>query len=341
MVPQNSESAGPEWAVTMFSFTTELVTGDRTPLQLIEDVAEQDLARIVEIDGPQHFSTFPSFDREEIEQVRDLVDRHGLRLSMLGIYNDSAARIDRAFSLEESERFVAQQIEGAARLGFWAVRIAFPTDPALLERLVPHARNHGIRILEEVQGAATVDSAVFAEHRELVARLGSDTLGFVFDLSACMAALPVTYLEELRRLGVPEKAVRYLDDSWVSEHPATVRAELDRLVDGALLTSAARVRLSMPFGRFGHSTVADWRDVLGEFSAIHLKYWDLEDDDYRVSRPLADVRREFGAIGYDGIVTSEWGGHEWFELDQANGFDMTRGHHRLFDESLTRVYSGS
>lgn len=325
------EATDDSWAVTMFSFTSSLVRGERTPVQLIEDVVDAGLATTIEVDAPQHFATYPDFDAEEVEALRSVVARRGIRLSMMGVYNDAGSRRESAFTLEESVRYISRQLEVASELGFIGARIMFGLDPALLEKLAPEAERHGVPLWQEVQGGARPDGAEFERQREAIQRIGSDKLGFVFDLSACMAALPVTYLEALRREGVPNDVVQYLDDEWPTGETTRVRSGLDARLESLDLPPSAMLRLSMPFGRFGNSSVADWRDALGEFDAVHLKYWDVEDDDRRVSQPLADFRREFGAIGYTGVLTSEWGGHEWLDDD---GFGMTRRHRALFDRAV-------
>ncbi|MFF2050314.1 hypothetical protein ACFVU2_01815 [Leifsonia sp. NPDC058194] len=316
----------------MFSFTTELVRGDRSPLELIEDVLASGVTDTIEVDGPQCFTSLPVFPPEEVTAFREMVDRTGVGLSMLGVYNDRFTRPGHVFTAQEGADFISGQLASAAALGFRDTRIAFPTDPEVLRLVAPSAEEHGVRLLQEVQGAATPDDLIRA--LEAVDRIGSDALGFVFDLSACMPALPLTYLEALRRDGVPSSLVSYLDDAWRADSLDSMRQRLAELSQDLPLAPAARTRLSMPFGRFGRTTVADWRPLLSHFDAIHLKFWDLEDDELRVSAPIADVRQEFGAIGYDGVVTSEWGGHEWFELAEHGGQEMSVGHRRLYDESV-------
>lgn len=316
----------------MFSFTADLLRARRTPLELMAQVVDEGLARIIEIDGAQHFASYPHFSPAEVEQLADERARLGISFGMFGVYDDRARRPGHLHTLDESVAYLSRQMEVAAQLGFVAVRIAFGIDPDLLARLAVEAERWGVSVWQEVQGA-TQPGEQFERQQLAIERIGSDKLGFVFDTSACMPALPVTYLEELRRIGVPEDVVNHLDAEWSVSDPATLRAGLDGRMPGASLNPEQSLRLSMAFGRFGHTSMADWRDVLPHFRAIHLKYWDLEDEDQRVSRPLADVRRMFGSAGFDGLVTSEWGGHEW--MADADAFRMTREHRAIYDSALT------
>lgn len=328
--------AGMTWAFTMFSLTHEFIVGDRSPAQLLEDVVDANLANVIEIDAPQYFESYPHFSGEELDKFRACVERHGIQLSILGVYNDFGIRRGRPLDLDETETYIARQLEVAGLLGFAAARISFGVAPELLQRLAHHAEQYGVPLLQEAQGPLTPTGREFESQRAAIDRIGSQYLGFVFDLSMCMPRLPITYLEELRRVGMPEVAVRYLDEAWLTEDMGTIRERLSQLTSGAALTPDAPARLFLMFGRFGRTQVADWRDALGEFDAVHLKYWDLEDDDGRVSTPLADFRREFDSIGYHGVVTSEWGGHEWFVDGQPGGIDMARRHRAMFDAAANR-----
>ena len=75
--------------------------------------------------------------------------------------------------------------------------------------------------------------------------------------------------------------------------------------------------------RFGRSDAAALRGILPLVGAIHLKFWDLDDCDDRVSAPIRELGGELGRAGFSGPLTSEWGGHEWLDSDPA---EMTREH---------------
>ena len=57
------------------------------------------------------------------------------------------------------------------------------------------------------------------------------------------------------------------------------------------------------------------RDILPLVGAFHLKFWDLDDTDGRVSSPIRDLGAELTGADFTGTLCSEWGGHEM--LDRA------------------------
>jgi hypothetical protein len=83
--------------------------------------------------------------------------------------------------------------------------------------------------------------------------------------------------------------------------------------------------------RFGRAEAADLRDVLPLVGAFHLKFWDLDDTDERVSAPIRALGAELAGRSFRGTFTSEWGGLEWLDDDPA---DMTRAHLALARAAL-------
>jgi hypothetical protein len=58
---------------------------------------------------------------------------------------------------------------------------------------------------------------------------------------------------------------------------------------------------------------------------VHAKYWDWEDADAQVVAPQTRCLAELAAVGYEGSVSSEWGGSEWHGLE-VEAVALTRRH---------------
>ncbi|MGN6220897.1 MAG: hypothetical protein ACTHNQ_15465 [Microbacterium sp.] len=319
-----------QWAVTMFSFTRELMARNVRPTDLLVRARKADLGSAFEIDGFQHFATLPDVDECETAAFRRAVDENGVRLTQLGIYDDLFVNPKRRADVTARVAYLERQIASAAHLGFRTAKIAWGVDLDVLDGLRPCLDRFGVTLTQEAQGSIRADSADLARRVAMALRF-PDNFGFVFDLSACMYGLPITYLEDLRRRGVPAAAVRLLADEW----PSSGQAIRDRVFDAAgAVSPEARLRLSMPFGRFGNSLVAEFRDFLRLVDIVHLKFWDLEDQDGIVSFPMRDLAGELTRIGFQGPITSEWGGHEWLSMEDADATTMTRSHRKLFRRSL-------
>lgn len=323
-----------QWAVTMFSFTSEIVKGARSPQQLLDAAREADLAEWFEIDGFQHFSTFPVVGDAEADRFREHVSQLGIRLTELGIYDDLYLDPRRMADLGQRVSYLELQIESAHRLGFPAVKIMWGVDLEVLEGIRPCLERLGLRLYQEAQGALRADSSDVDRRVDFVLRHPT-VYGFVFDLSACMYGLPVTYLEELRRLGIAEEVVQIIEEAWPSERGHDLRDRVLAATERVDLSATARLRLMMPFGRFGNSHVSEWREFLPLANIIHLKFWDLVDDDGIISAPMRDLARELERSGFAGPVTSEWGGHEWLDGEGFDPVTMTRGHRSLYQAAVS------
>jgi len=83
--------------------------------------------------------------------------------------------------------------------------------------------------------------------------------------------------------------------------------------------------------RFGRSDATVISDVLPWVGAFHLKFWDLDDADDRVSGPIRDLGALLRGTGFAGTFCSEWGGHEWLDDDPTR---MTRDHLALARRAL-------
>jgi hypothetical protein len=136
-----------------------------------------------------------------------------------------------------------------------------------------------------------------------------------------MPSLPESYLEELRRGGVEEALLSRLSTAWqdAETHDAVIAALRAGSVPPAVHTMFMNLLV-----RFGRSEAADLRDVLPLTAGVHLKFWDLDDADGRISRPITELGRELRTAGFTGTLCSEWGGHEW--IDDISPDDATRRH---------------
>ena len=86
--------------------------------------------------------------------------------------------------------------------------------------------------------------------------------------------------------------------------------------------------------RFGRSDAADLRGILPLTGGFHLKFWDLDDADGRVSQPIRELGGELARAGFEGTLCSEWGGHEW--LQDLDATETTRAHLQLARTALAQ-----
>lgn len=306
-------------AASAFNWTPEIARGDRSPADLAVESVADGVAATIEIEAGQVWRGFPHPTETEIDALRDRIDRAGGRVSIVGVSIDDWAPDDSRRTDDERLAFLLPQLRAAARLGAGGVRLPLgQAGPSLLRRLQAELHDLGLTLFEEAQGHQTPVAAAsaFAD----IAELDDPRIRVLIDISMLMPALPVTYLKRLRHGGLSEPVVRVLETQW--QDPATHRLVIDQLRTGSIPPALHTLVMNM-LVRFGRSDAADLRQVLPMTGAVHLKFWDLDDADGRVCRPIRSIADELRAAGFTGTLCSEWGGHEW--LDDRPG-PMTRDH---------------
>ncbi len=320
------------WAVTMFSFTNELQERERTADELLRGVAEAAVADAVEIDAAQHFDSFPAFARTEIDAFRRSIDATGLTPTMMGVYLDQRIDARGPRSMTDDLEILARQAHAASAMGFFGIRIGLGSvDADLRKRILPDLEKWGVKLLFEVQAGARPDSPAIDEIRRQRDELDTDHLGFVFDTSLVMPDFPPTWRDALLADGVPDTLIAEVEGLWrsrASDGWHRTQAAIRKIG----LPPAAVRRLEMPFRRFGCSAMTDWEDFLDDVTAVHMKYWDLDERGGAVDQ-TRDVKDALRRHGYSGSVCSEWGGHDWLDSQSHSAVEMTRRHRKIFDQA--------
>jgi hypothetical protein len=305
---------------TAFSFTNEWLARRYTLEQLLRRVTELELGPGIELIGFQAWRGYPVLPAEDVLAFRRLVDELGLEPAALGAYVDLARRADRPMSTTEAVDFLAPQIAAAEALGFPLIRLHAGIPLAVLEQLAPAAVRAGVRLATEVQGGQTPDDLV-----------ESPNVGLVLDFSVAMAAVPASFVEAVCRLGMARDAVDGLVALWAQDaSPQELFAAIAEIDAPAAALDEARAG----FVRFGRQDPQAWLPLVPQIAYAHAKFWELDDagdDPTTRTAELIDVLRDGG---YDGFLSSEWGGSAWRDADEIDAFELVRRHHDLISSPI-------
>ena len=85
----------------------------------------------------------------------------------------------------------------------------------------------------------------------------------------------------------------------------------------------------------GHVDPAEWADIMPQIKHVHAKFYDIDEygDEPAIDYPA--IVREFVRGGYSGFFSSEWEGHAFADLDEADPVDLVRKQHDLIRRSIT------
>jgi hypothetical protein len=311
-------------SASAFNWTPEVIRAETTAAAIAVGVVTSGVAQVIEVEAGQVWRSYPDPADAEVDALREsLVQARGA-VSIVGASIDdwttSAARRDD----DERLAFLLPQLRAAARLGADGVRLPIgQAGPGLLRKVQPVLHDLGITWFEEAQGSQTPTAS--AVDAEVIADLDDPRIRLLVDISMLMPALPVSYLELMEASDLPRDLVTLLSDEW--EDPATRGAVLGAMADGSRVPHFMDMVV-----RFGRSRAADLRDWLPLVGAFHLKFWDLDDSDGRISTPIRELGAELASTSFSGTLCSEWGGHAWLDDDATS---MTTAHLALAGEALT------
>lgn len=309
--------AGWTLAASSFNWTADVVRARTSAQDIAVAIPVAVGVDVIELEAGQVFRSFPAPGAREVDALREAVVAGGGRVSIVGASVDDFVSSSERRTEDARLAFLEPQLRAARQVGAWGLRLPFgQTGRSLLERLQPLLRELDLTLYEEIQGQQSLtDPGV-----EIIRELADDRIRLLVDTSMFMPALPPSYLERLRAGGVPGSLVDRLSESWLDPH--THVAVLELLRTGAVPPAVHTLYMNL-LVRFGRSEVAELRNVMDLVGGVHLKFWDLDDSDSRVTAPI----RELGAVladkGFRGTLTSEWGGHEWLDDDPTT---TTRQH---------------
>lgn len=310
-------------SASAFNWTPEVIRADRTATAIAVGVVTGGIADRIEVEAGQVWRSYPAPLNSEVDALRESLTAAGGAVSIVGASIDEWTADGRRRDDDERLAFLMPQLQAAARLGAQGVRLPIgQAGPALLRRLQSVLHELDITWFEEAQGSQTPVAA--AREAEVIADLGDPRIRLLVDISMLMPALPVSYLEGLEASGLPADLLARVRDEWVD--PATHAAVLEAIPSGVRVPHYMDMVV-----RFGRSRASDLRAWLPLIGAFHLKFWDLDDADGRVSTPIRELGTEIAGTTFSGTLCSEWGGHAWLDDDAAT---MTAQHLALARRAL-------
>ena len=315
----------PVQGVTLYSFTRDFHARNHSVEELVREVARRGLGPGAELVGFQSIKGFPAVTDDYVESFRALVDETGLVPTCLSANADAGLRRDRMLTDDELVDYMAPQVEAAARLGFPVVRVQISLTPDDMERLLPLAEKHGVRLGLEIHSHQHPKHPKILALLERYEQLGSPFLGFVPDWGATLREVPTTLLARYRRDGVDEELLQQLLATW-HEHDAEgapMTEEQHGRWFGQVMGLANRygagdraIEMAVNItGLFGHAEPEDWLDVLPWAVHMHGKFYEIDAAGDEPSVPVQRIVELVVENGWSGSISSEWEGFHWDDWD--------------------------
>jgi sugar phosphate isomerase/epimerase len=334
-------TSGIKLGLTLYSLTSEWAAGRYDLHGLLDAVAAAGIGPGIEIVASQTLRTYPLVTDEFVREWRDAFDRHGFVPSSFGANLDMGRRRDRDMTLDEEYEFTVAQFRSARALGFPLVRIQ-SAKPELIRRLMPVAEELDLTLGWEIHAPLGPNSPKVVEIRELYAEIGSPRLGFVADFSSTMHAMAPTTLRKLGSMGLAAQDLDRLQEIWATD--ADINAQHGEFVEYLHSRGIAPESLGsfarLAFNMHGHVDPAEWADIMPRIVHVHAKFYDIDEHGDEPAIDYPELVRVFVEGGYSGFFSSEWEGHAFADLGEADPIDLVRRQHALIRRSIAAALAG-
>ena len=321
---------GIKLGTTLYSMTSEFAAGQYTPETLIRAVAEQGIGPGVEFNIAQLLRTYPDVDKEFVDLWFKTLEECELEPSAVGTNLDMGRRKHRDMTPDEEHEFLARQLKTAHTLGFKRIVIR-SHGKELLRSLLPLAEKYDQQLGLEIHAPLGPNSPEVLQIREMYDELQSERLGFTADFSSTMHSLSPTLLRTLREMGMDEKHFSVMDEIWREPTPMQVRNQKfeDYLTGEGVdfLRFGPFTRLA--FNMHGLVPPEEWLDIMPQMFHVHAKFYDIGPDGEEPAMDIPRIVRQFVKGGFEGYLSSEWEGHAFSDLGEADPIDLVKKQHAL------------
>jgi len=326
---------GIKLGTTLYSMTSEFAAGLYTPETLIKAVHDEGIGPGVEFNIAQLLRTYPDVDADFVRLWFDSLEKYGLEASAVGTNLDMGRRKDRDMTPDEEHDFLARQLKTAHTLGFKKVVIR-SAGKELLRRLLPLAEQYDQKLGYEIHAPSGPNDPKVVAIREMYEELGSDRLGFTADFSSTMHSLSPMLLRTLNRMGMDEKHFSVMDEIWHEPTPMHVRNQKfeDYLTGEGVdpLTFGPFTRLA--FNMHGLVAPEEWLDIMPQIFHVHAKFYDIDANGDEPAMDIPRIVKQFVDGGYTGYLSSEWEGHAFADLGEADPIDLVKKQHTLMRRAI-------
>jgi hypothetical protein len=327
--------SGIRLGLTLYSLTSEFSAGRWDLDGMLRVVAEAGIGPGVEFNASQLLRSYPTVDPQFVREWRDGLEKYGLVPSSFGCNLDMGRRRDRDMTEDEEYEFQAAQFRAAHELGFTLSRFQ-SAKPTLIRRLLPLIEELDLTVGWELHAPLGPNSPQVLAIRELYDEIGSPRLGFVADFSSTMRGMSPALRHGLRKKGLDDEGLAELDRIW--HKPDDINARHAEFVDYLNGRGIAPESLGsfarLAFNMHGHVPVAEWRDIMGQIVHVHAKFYDIDENGDEPAIDYPGLVKVFVDSGWQGYWSSEWEGHAFLDLDEADPVDLVHKQHDLIRRSI-------
>ena len=311
---------GIEQAVSCYGYTQQFVERDDWTIDTIfEHIAAKGVSR-VELVGAQAFGQYPTPRCEEVSEVLEAGERHGIEVYSYGGYADLGRITGYRMSEEDVLCDIRLDIMTARALGATIMR-ATGFGPALAPAVNDLAEKYGVKIGFEVHAPHTPADPTTLGFMEAIDKHQLGSFGLVPDFGMFIERPTEIAINRYCGLGARRETLEWI---IANRHNGMTEEEMWEHVRTAMGGGEGeRVAISEWFGylSFGPAELDRFSDMVPFVNYVHGKFYHMDEvADGVICEPTIPYERALSILvdgGFRGVLTSEYEGHAFY-LDDAD-----------------------
>lgn len=283
-------------------------------------------AKGIEAIGEQMFPGFPKLTDEFVDQWNGWMAGYGTTAVCHDMFLDTKRFKHRLLTPDEEVESVERDLKFASRLGFKVIRVIVSASPEIMERCIPLAEKHGVRMAIEVHAPWSLDHPWIQRHIEVMERTDTEFYGLIPDFGIFTSRFPRVQSDRYVRMGVRTEIADYITQAYETRMLAEYIVGNVREMGGTPL----EMQMAEQTRHQVWSSPKRLLEYMKRIFHIHGKFYEMVDDRTEYSIPYAEIIAVLKQGGYDGYISSEYEGNRHIEdAFPVDSFEQVRRHQAM------------
>lgn len=284
-------------------------------------------AKGIEIVGEQSIPGCPNIPSDAfVNQWMEWMEKYDVTPVAHDMFLDYNKKKGHYWTDAEAVESFKKDIRFANKLGFKVIRVIVNATPEIMEKVIPYAEDHDIKLGIEVHSPWHINSAWMTRHWEVMEKTGTKHFGFIPDMGGFTKRLPRVQVDRLIRQGADPKIAEFVCE----QHEKGIMAEYtiyevsrmsDRRIDMAVAELSRHNTFANPISLMAH---------MDRIVHVHGKFYDMTEDCVEPSIPYEDVINVLKKGGYDGFICSEYEGNRHIQdIQEVDSVGQVKRHQQM------------
>lgn len=313
-------------AVSLYSYQEEYFLGKMTLEDCIAAAAATG-ATGIEMIGEQSIHGCPKIPSDKfVDQWFGWMDKYNVTPVAHDMFLDYNKKKGHYYTINEAVESFKKDIKFAHKLGFKVIRVIVNTTPEIIERVIPFAEDHDIKLGIEVHAPWHINSAWMARHWEVMEKTNTKHFGFIPDLGGFTQKLARVMVDKLIRQGADPKIATYVCE----QHEKGVMAEYTIYE----VSQMSNRRIDMAVAELSrHNTYVNPISLLehkDRIVHIHGKFYEMLENNTEYSIPYTDIIEVLKKGNYSGYIASEYEGNRHIQdIQEVDSVEQVKRHQQM------------